>query len=52
MEVVWIRSVLVEMVTRDVCLEKRILLLENFVNLWVTLSLHETPVGSPWEGAY
>lgn len=29
MEVVWIRSVLVEMVTCDVCLEKRILLLEN-----------------------
>lgn len=23
---------------------------ENFVNLWVTSSLHKTPVGSPWEG--
>lgn len=24
--------------------------LENFVNLWVRLSLWETPVGYPWEG--
>lgn len=30
--------------------KKRILVLENFVSLWVASSLHETPVGYPWEG--
>lgn len=35
MTVIWIRSVVVEMVTY--LSEKRILVLENFVSLWVTL---------------
>lgn len=43
MEVAWNGSVAVEIVTCAIYLE-------NFVNLWVRLSLWETPVGYPWEG--
>lgn len=48
MMVVWMRSVVAEMITY--LFRKRVLLLENFVSLWVTSSLHETSVGYPWEG--
>lgn len=48
MMVVWMRSVVAEMITY--LFRKRVLLLENFISLWVTSSLHETPVGYPWEG--
>ena len=45
MEVVQVRSVVVEMVTQDVCLKKNFVA-GRFCDLWITLSLQEIPVKS------